>query len=560
MLAKILKHPLTALVSILIGVFLGIYLPKFAINMKPISNIYLLLIALTTVPILVSSIISSVGSFVTDHRFKQIASRTWKTIAIAMLLVCIIGLGLSMVMNPGQLSETGSEFLSAYIGSQTDSISITLDTNNDDNSGENKESFIIKFISAIIPSNFFSALVEGHALSLAFTSILIGVFAGYHHSRNKSSRAENNNSLLAFCDNTFLIFQAIINGILYILPITLVFITASLIAENGLGIFSATIRLIASFYIIGIIILLLGCIGLSIFIKMNFFTVLKASLQPAFLGFVTKSSISTIPASIKSLHEKLKIDRSLSQLMIPLFLVLCRYGNLLYFATVIVFASQIYQIDILGMEIFVVIVGLILASLATAGATGFATLNVISVAFLPLGIPVDTMLVVLYAIDPIIDPIRTMLIVHTNISVAGIVGARIPAEESTTSDFNNPSLPVNQKITPLPKELLNKVPSKAAPTKVMPRKAGQIPAKKNINPNLKQIPAKVMSRKTGQIPAKKNINPNLKQIPTKVMPRKTGQIPAKKNINPNLKQIPAKVMPRKAGQIPAKNPWPTTPE
>ncbi|WGK70064.1 cation:dicarboxylase symporter family transporter [Candidatus Haliotispira prima] len=418
MMTRFLKNPVTVFVAIAVGVLWGLYFPKNARYFSQFSDIYLLLIYMTIVPILVSAIISSVGQFIQNPHFFRIASKTWKVLAVTMVFVGMLGLVVGMILKPGDLPEEESQYLSSYIGSQVDVLVLNLDEKNQKLTEE--DSFFSVFLGELIPANLFSALAEGRTLSLAFISIIVGIAAGVHQLRQKNKSSQN--ALIALCDNVFSIFQIIISRVLVILPIALIFITGSLVAENGLGIFVATIRLIVTFYVVGIILLLLGSIALAVATKNSILHVLRVSMAPALLGFVTRNSVATIPSCIENMTQGLNMDERLAKLMVPLFLVLCRYGNLAYFAVVTIFSIQVYQIEFGLVEFVIVILSIILTSIATAGATGFATLSVISITFLPLGIPVETVLVILYAIDPIIDPIRTMLIVHTNFSTVGIIG------------------------------------------------------------------------------------------------------------------------------------------
>ncbi len=437
MVVRFLKHPLAGILAIIGGIFWGVYFPENARRLGNLSDAYLLLIQMTIIPILVSAIISSVGQFVQNPNFTRIASKIWKVVVLALLFVVVLSLGFGILFKPGTLSQEGSDYLSRYIGSQTDVLILNLDENN--RASTDQQGFFSVFVSTLIPANLFGALAGDKTLSLAFVSVIIGIAAGFYqlHLRKKGKRVIS--LLIAFCDNVFATFQVIISAVLVLLPIALVFIISNLIAVNGIGIFASTIRLIITFYSIGILLLLLGSMILSIATRQNFFRILRVSLGPAFLGFMTRNSVATIPSCIEKLHKDLNMNENLSKLLVPLFLVLCRYGNLAYFAVVTIFSMQIYQIDFGFVEFVILILSLIFASVATAGASGFATLNVISIAFLPLGVPVETMLVILYAIDPIIDPIRTMLIVHTNFSAIGIIGSspRVQASVQVSAQTAN---------------------------------------------------------------------------------------------------------------------------
>jgi hypothetical protein len=73
-------------------------------------------------------------------------------------------------------------------------------------------------------------------------------------------------------------------------------------------------------------------------------------------------------------------------------------------------------------------VGVIFAGTATAGASGIVTLSMLSIVLDPLHLPMEAVLVIFMAIDPIIDPFRTFLIVYVNMAATALIADRSEAE------------------------------------------------------------------------------------------------------------------------------------
>ena len=65
--------------------------------------------------------------------------------------------------------------------------------------------------------------------------------------------------------------------------------------------------------------------------------------------------------------------------------------------------------------------------MATSGVTGILTLTMLGIVLDPLGLPLEAVLVLFIAIDPLIDPMRTLGIVHTAMAVTTVI-----AEEKET--------------------------------------------------------------------------------------------------------------------------------
>ncbi len=75
-------------------------------------------------------------------------------------------------------------------------------------------------------------------------------------------------------------------------------------------------------------------------------------------------------------------------------------------------------------ELLIVIIGSILAGLAATSAPGLAGLSMISIALIPLGLPYAVAVILLAAIDPILDPILTTVNVYGNCAATALIAKR----------------------------------------------------------------------------------------------------------------------------------------
>ena len=65
-----------------------------------------------------------------------------------------------------------------------------------------------------------------------------------------------------------------------------------------------------------------------------------------------------------------------------------------------------------------------MGGIASSGATGIVTLGTLAIVLQPLDIPIEASLVLFYAIDPFIDPIRTLCTLHTGMAATAVVSRR----------------------------------------------------------------------------------------------------------------------------------------
>ena len=111
-------------------------------------------------------------------------------------------------------------------------------------------------------------------------------------------------------------------------------------------------------------------------------------------------------------------------------ITLCRFGPIAYFAIATIFVSSLYQSSLGIGDIIILIFASIFAGMATSGQSGVLTLTMLSIVLSPLGLPLDAVLVLLIAIDPLINPFRTLTIVGISMTVTSFISEQTTGEDS----------------------------------------------------------------------------------------------------------------------------------
>ena len=145
------------------------------------------------------------------------------------------------------------------------------------------------------------------------------------------------------------------------------------------------------------------------------------------ISFATRSSFAALPASISAMQDDLCFKRESVSLMLPLGITIGRYGNIVYFALASLFVIQLYNQPLSAATLTIVAIGSVFAGMATAGSSGILTLAMIGIVLGPLGLPVEAVLIVMMAVDAVIDPMRTFLIVYVNIAATALIVPRTTA-------------------------------------------------------------------------------------------------------------------------------------
>jgi adenylate cyclase len=200
---------------------------------------------------------------------------------------------------------------------------------------------------------------------------------------------------------------------------------AEQIAAVGIQIFMAMSKFIALYCIgTGILFVLATLVIWRRSGQKNPFKVLSIMFEPVMLALATRNSMAALPSAINCLHRSLGFDKNQVNLTLPLGMTLGRFGNIFYFGVAVFFVAQLYGTNLTIVSYVIILIGVILAGTATAGASGIVTISVIGIALSPLNLPVEAVLVIFMAIDPIIDPFRTLLLVYANIAATAVVADR----------------------------------------------------------------------------------------------------------------------------------------
>ncbi len=409
-IVKFIKHPLTSIIAMGIGIFIGLYYKGLGLSLSIYGDAYQILLKMTVLPILISAIVTSLGRFVSNSRMQKLLGKIILVLISVSILYAIIGIAIGLVFRPGNISEESREIMSEQVSLQSEILRIRLDETD-----AAQDNGIQDFLLLIIPDNIFNSLASNQVLAVLVFSIIFGLAVGAIPKKDDKAY------VVEFFEEIYLIFSSIISYVMLLLPFALICIMSSEVARSGFNIIFASAKLIITFYIFGIVLLAINSVALAVSVKKNFFKVTGIVAYPSIIAFTTRNSIASMAVAIDSLRKDLGVDHSFAKSVMPLMTVLGRFGNIFYFALVTLFAAQLYYTDLSVSALIVICISIVFAGVATAGASGFATLSLLGLIVEPLGIPFETVLVILLIIDTIIDPLRTAMIVNTNTVLTAIL-------------------------------------------------------------------------------------------------------------------------------------------
>lgn len=410
-MAKWLSSPWSIAISASFGVYCGLRHPQLATSFAPVGTLYLALLKMCVLPMLLTAITGSIGQLIRTRDAGRSIRRILVVFPLGLLFVSTFAVVVAAVTAPGKnLSEATLKTLGVLVNQSGIDLEIAL-------AGPlpSPETVDIgQFILSMVPDNIFSALSEGQTLRVLVFSMIFGLSLGF-------VREPVTDSLFDVLESIYKSCQKLISWLTVLLPIGLCSLLAAQLAQLGTGVLFAMVN----FVIVGL--LTFGCLycicTLIIWRRTDCSLpqILSALKEPTLLALATSSSLTCIPASISALSDRLKFDRQTTHLVTPLAITICRYGSVVYFALATLFVAQLYQKSLDLVQLSIVVAAAILAGMATSGATGVLTLTMLDIVLTPLKLPLEAVLVLFVAIDPIMNPFRTLSIVHTGLAATAVI-------------------------------------------------------------------------------------------------------------------------------------------
>ena len=413
-LYRLLLNPWTVLAGVLLGFYLGIYQPKLVPFVAPLGMIFINALKMCVLPILVSAVAASMARLINSNVGQGFIGRMLVIFVLVMFGVTLFGMVVGMTAKPGaNLGAVGLSIMGSHVSASK--YAPDIEVNIIDVQKRQKSKLTTKeLVNTLIPKNIFDSLGHGRNLQVLFFAILMGIAIGFIPA--KSSR-----TMTEFLESVYLVFAKLVGGLRYLLPFGLCGLIALQFSTTKTEILLAMSKFLAIIFLPFIILLGVGIVILKWRSRRSVVEVIQALKDPLVISLGSAASLPAIPSALTAMTDDLDFPRDKVDLLVPLGITACRFGNMIYFAVATLFVAQLYQIPVSSTELIVVLLGSVLAGLATAGTSGIMTLVMLGLVLSPLGLPLDGVLPLLIVIDPLIGPLRALTNVQLNLAVAALM-------------------------------------------------------------------------------------------------------------------------------------------
>jgi Na+/H+-dicarboxylate symporter len=271
-------------------------------------------------------------------------------------------------------------------------------------------------ISGFIPDNVFKSLYNSNMLQVVIFALFFGMVLSFCGKSGETvgDFFQSLNDVLIQC----------MKAIISLAPIGVFFLLAynfGQISVDGLWSLLKYVIVLIAVLLLQLFVVYSGFIALLA--RLNPKTFLKKMCSPMLFAFSVSSSSASIPVVLSSVRKKLGVHNRVASFVIPVGATVNMDGTAIMQGVATVFIANWLGFHLTMMNYLTVILMATLASVGTAGvpSAGIFTLMLVLQKVIPSHYNFDAAIVMLFAVDRILDMLRTAVNVAGDAMVACVV-------------------------------------------------------------------------------------------------------------------------------------------
>lgn len=389
--------------AVLLAMFTG-YLNNEALYSVAtfISDIFLSLLRLVSVPIIFLSIVSTISGMENMNEVKNLGKKVLKYTLLTTFIASTIALAAFIIINP----------VKAHI----DAPSVEVQ-------GDSQQGGYISYLLKIIPSNIVEPFNENHVISALFLAMLFSMAILALPDTNRKA-------LHTFFSSLYMAVMKITSWIVYGMPLAIWAFISLFIKDMLSGLELESLALYLACVMLAN--LIQGLVVLPIFVKLKGISPLKLfkGMAPALsVAFFTKSSSATLPMAMRCAEENVGIPRKMASFALPLCTTINMNGCAAFILTTVLFVSMSNGMTYSYAEMAV---WTVVATIAAVGNAGVPMgCYFLSSAFLAaMNVPLNILGVIL-PFYTLIDMLETSVNVWSDSCVLAVVDREVRLEQES---------------------------------------------------------------------------------------------------------------------------------
>jgi len=373
---------------------------KIIAAISPFGQVFVHMLKMIVVPIIFFSLVTGASSL-PIKRFGRIGLKTILWYLFCSLLAAILGTAVALVINPGAGADLDA-WQQLVPAEEAQAQELAQESTPEGTLSQLLLNLFRNPFEALATGNFLPIIVFAIMFGLAMRVLIEG------DDKQMTARLEKLAELLEACRDAMF---KLVDWVLEYSPIGVLALTIVNFGLYGPSIVGPYVSVTIG-VILGIMamIFLVYPVLLWIITRRNPLAVLKAIKEPMIMAFITRSSAATLPVSIKTAEEELKVRNELASFSLPLGATINMDGVCVHLPMFAVLAANLFGIQLTLGSLIVLVVTTVLSSIGAGGVPG-GSLMLLFLILETMGLSAQQVAVVValaLGINPILDMFETM--------------------------------------------------------------------------------------------------------------------------------------------------------
>lgn len=373
-----------------LGLALGIFFPAFAVQLAPLSNIFLRLIKSIIAPLIFGALVYGIAGAGDIKQMGRIGLKAIIYFEVLTTIALFVGLAAVNLVRPGD----GLTIDKAASISSLPQVKLTA----------------ADILEHTFPTSIIDSMARGDVLQIVVFAILFGIGC--------SAIGLKAQPVTKFCESLAEIMFKYTGYVMYLAPIGVGAAMAVTIGKNGVHVLFSLSKLVGTLYaaLIVFVVFAMGAVVLIARIPLARF--IRAVRQPWLIAFSTASSEAALPLALENM-ENFGVPKHIVAFVLPTGYSFNLDGSTLYLALASVFVAQAAGVQMPISQQILMMLTLMLSSKGVA-AVPRASLVILAGTLASFNLPLEGIAIIL-GVDALMDMARTSVNVLGNCLASAVV-------------------------------------------------------------------------------------------------------------------------------------------
>lgn len=377
------------------------------------GGLFIRLVQMIMVPLIVSSIVQGIAGGESVEQLRRMGPTVGIYFLVTTAIAVGVGLAAALLIGPGLQFDAG-----AMGGAPADApASAGATTAAAGATGPPDLRTLPELLPRLLPSNPLASMVSGEMLSVVVFAVILGIALA-------AMKEETSAPVLRLASSVQEICMTITRWAMKLAPFAVFGLIAQVTARVGVEAITGLALYVATVVAALVVLVVLYALVLAFVARQPLGAFARKSRDVLLLAFSVASSAAVMPLSLKTVEEGFGVSPSIARFVIPVGATINMNGTAAYQAVATIFLAQVYGLELDAVDLILVVVTTVAASIGTPSAPG-AGVIVLGTVLGSVGVPIAGIALII-GVDSVLGMMRTAVNVMGDLTAALVFDRRQP--------------------------------------------------------------------------------------------------------------------------------------